>query len=133
MFAVAGLDWRSLPLALVAVLASGAVFTAAAVTVQSLAFWLGEMEQLARQVWEFTLAFSLYPKPLFSGSISFLLYTLIPAGFVGFLPVELVRAPSLALLAGVLAAALGWWLIALLVFHAGLRRYESGNRFGARG
>jgi ABC-2 type transport system permease protein len=133
MFAVAGLDWRSLPLVVVAVLASGAVFTAAAVTVQSLAFWLGEMEQLARQVWEFTLAFSLYPKPLFSGSISFLLYTLIPAGFVGFLPVELVRAPSLALLAGVLAAALGWWLLALLVFHAGLRRYESGNRFGARG
>jgi len=100
---------------------------------QSLAFWLGDVEQLSRQLWEFTLAFALYPRPLFAGGISFLLYTLLPAGFVGFLPVEVVRQPSALLCLAAFGAALGWWLLASTVFSLGLRRYESGNRFGARG
>jgi ABC-2 type transport system permease protein len=56
----------------------------------------------------------------------------VPAGFVGFLPVELVRAPSAALAAAALGAAVGWTLLALFVFGRGLRRYASGNRIGAR-
>ena len=122
----------SLPFALVAVAVCGLVFTASAVVAQSLAFWLGDVSELARQLWNFTLNFSLYPRPLFGGAISFLLYTVLPAGFVGFLPVDLVRAPSLGLLLTVLAGCALWILLALAVFHAGLRRYESGSGFGAR-
>ena len=122
----------SLPFVVVAVLVSGLVFTASAVVVQSLAFWLGDVTELARQLWNFTLNFSLYPRPLFAGGISFLLYTVLPAGFVGFVPVDLVREPSLAQLVLALGACLGWCLLAFAVFHAGLRHYESGARFGAR-
>lgn len=116
-----------------AVASSGCVFTASGVIVQSLAFWIDGMETLARQVWEFTLTFSLYPRPLFSGELAFLLYTVLPAGFVGFLPAELVRAPSATLAVAALGAAVGWSLLALAVFRIGLRRYASGNRVGARG
>ena len=134
MLWIAGhLGATSLPFVLVAVAASCLVFTASAVVMQSLAFWLGDTAELARQLWNWTLNFSLYPRPLFGGAISFLLYTVLPAGFVGFLPVELVRAPSPGLLVTVLGGCLGWCLLALAVFHAGLRRYESGSRFGARG
>jgi ABC-2 type transport system permease protein len=126
-------DLANLPFVLLAVATSGAIFTAAGVLFQSLAFWLGDVEQLSRQLWEFTLTLALYPQPLFSGGISFLLYTLLPAGFVGFLPVEVVRAPSLLLCLGAAGAALAWCLLALGVFALGLRRYESGNTFGARG
>jgi ABC-2 type transport system permease protein len=115
-----------------AVASSGCVFTASGVIVQSLAFWVDGMETLARQIWEFTLTFSLYPRPLFSGELSFLLYTIVPAGFVGFLPAELVRAPSALLAAAALGSAIGWTLLALAVFRFGLRRYASGNRIGAR-
>ena len=117
------LGWTAL-----AVATSGTVFTASGVIVQSLAFWIDGMETLARQIWEFTLTFSLYPRPLFTGEIAFLLYTLLPAGFVGFLPAELVRAPSVPLALAALAASLGWTLLALFVFGRGLRRYASGNR-----
>jgi ABC-2 type transport system permease protein len=127
------LTLESLPFVALAVATSGLVFTAVIVTFQSLAFWLGDTEQLARQAWEFTLTFALYPRTLFSGGVSFLLYTLIPAGFVGFLPVELVRVPSAALCLAVFGGAVLWWLVALAVFAAGLRRYESGSLFGARG
>jgi len=115
-----------------AVATSACVFTASGVIVQSLAFWIDGMQTFARQVWEFTLTFSLYPRPLFSGQISFVLYTILPAGFVGFLPAELVRAPSLPLAAAALGASLAWTWLALFVFARGLRRYASGNRIGAR-
>lgn len=120
------------PFALVAVAVSGLVFTASAVVMQSLAFWLGDVTELARQLWNFTLNFSLYPRPLFGGAIAFLLYTVLPAGFVGFLPVDLVREPSLGQLALALAACASWCALALAVFQAGLRRYESGSQFGMR-
>jgi ABC-2 type transport system permease protein len=81
---------------------------------------------------EFTLTFSLYPRTLFSGELSFVLYTVLPAGFVGFVPAELVRAPSPALAAAALAAAGVWVGLALFVFRRGLARYASGNRIGAR-
>jgi ABC-2 type transport system permease protein len=56
----------------------------------------------------------------------------LPAGFVGFLPVELVRAPTPWLAAAALVSVCGWTLLALHVFRRGLRRYASGNRIGAR-
>ena len=131
MLSIAGhLDPASLPFVLVAVLVSGLVFTASAVVVQSLAFWLGDVAELARQLWMWTLNFSLYPRPLFAGGISFVLYTIVPAGFVGFVPVDLVREPSLGQLALAVAACAGWCALAFAVFHAGLRHYESGSRFG---
>ena len=116
---------------LLAVVASACVFTASGVIVQSLAFWLAGMETFARQISEFTLTFSLYPRPLFTGGVAFLLYTLVPAGFVGFLPAELVRAPSVPLALAALGASLVWSLLALYVFGRGLRRYASGNRIGS--
>jgi ABC-2 type transport system permease protein len=65
----------TVPLALVAVLVSGAVFTATGVLIHSLAFWLGRIETLARQLWEFTITFSIYPRPLFGGALKLLLFT----------------------------------------------------------
>ena len=134
MLGIAGaLAPASLAPALVAVATSACVFTASGVLLQSLSFWLEGMETFARQISEFTLTFSLYPRPLFSGELTFLLYTVLPAGFVGFLPAELVRAPSAALAAAALGASLAWTLLALFVFERGLARYASGNRIGARG
>ena len=127
------LDWAHAPFILFAIAASAIVFAASFVVFASFAFWLGEVEQLALQLRDFTLNFSLYPETLFGGGIQILLYTVLPAGFVGFLPVDVVRNPSIASCALALAGALAWWGLAVGVFALGLRRYESGSRFGTRG
>jgi ABC-2 type transport system permease protein len=133
MLGLAGaLEPASLAATGLAVASSACVFTASGVLLQSLSFWIEGMETFARQISEFTLVFSTYPRPLFSGGVSVLLYTVVPAGFVGFLPAELVRAPSLALAVAALAASLGWAGLAIFVFERGLARYASGNRIGAR-
>ena len=124
--------WPTVPIALLAVLISATIFVAAGVILHSLAFWLGRIDNLARQMWEFLVTFSIYPRPIFSGALQLLLFTLIPAGFIGYLPVELVRDFQWSGLAAAVGGALAWAGLAIAVFQAGLRRYESGNRFGVR-
>ena len=102
------------------------------VIVHSLAFWMGNIESLSRQVTEFMVLFCAYPKTIFTGALKFALYTVIPAGFIAYLPVELVRKPDLLVLAGVVASVLVYASLAAWVFGLGLRRYESGNHFGVR-
>jgi ABC-2 type transport system permease protein len=121
-----------IPLAIAVVLLAATVFVSSGVILHSLAFWLGEVDSLARQVWEFLITFSLYPPTLFSGGLRLLLFTALPAGFIGYLPVELLRRFSPETLAVTSAATLGYALLARAVFRAGLARYESGNRISIR-
>jgi ABC-2 type transport system permease protein len=121
--------WRNWPLALVAITASTVVFVATGVLVHSLVFWLGRVEAVAWQAWDFLVTFSMYPRPLFSGVLKLVLFTLVPAAFVGWLPCELLRDFAWSDLALVVGSAAGWSTLAAWVFATGLRRYESGNAF----
>lgn len=122
----------SIPLVLVAVAAGAVVFVSVGVLFHSAAFWLGPVQTLARQMWEFLITFACYPDTLFAGGLRVLLFTALPAAFVGWLPAGLVADFTWGRLAGVVLGALGFAALAVLVFHAGLRRYASGNRFGVR-
>ena len=106
---------------------SATIFLAFHVLVQSLAFWMGNVSGLAAQATNALLTFSIYPITLFDGTAKLLLFTLIPAAFIGAVPAAFVRAFSWATLLELAAAALGFVSLAGFVFHRGLRRYESGS------
>lgn len=97
------------------------------VITQSLSFWLGNAEGLAGQMFNALLSFSTYPTVIFNGVIKFALFSVLPAGFIAYLPVQLLREFSVSLLAGLLLFTVGIVAASVLVFRAGLRRYESGN------
>jgi len=94
---------------------------------------VGNADNLAGQAINALLTFSLYPAEIFPGAIQWLLYTLIPAAFVGSLPAGLLSEFSWGRLAVLVAFAAGIALAARGVFRWGLRRYESGNLVGVRG
>jgi viologen exporter family transport system permease protein len=125
--------WQALPLVATAIAASAVVFIACGVVFFSLSFWLGRVDTLARQLWELTITFSLYPEPLFGGMLRFVLFTVLPAGFVGYLPARLVRNGSAFDAIVLLGAAGAYLLFAVGLFDRGLRRYSSGSRFGTFG
>ena len=114
---------------LLAILASAVVVVACGIVFFSLAFWLGNVDSLARQLWELLITFSLYPEPLFGGVLRLALFTLLPAGFVGYLPVRVLHAPSVPLVCLLVLGASAYLGFAVLVFDRGLRRYASGSRF----
>ena len=127
------LSWSSAPLVILAVVASAVMFLATGILFFSFAFWLGKVETIARQLWELLITFSLYPEPLFGGVLRLVLFTILPAGFVGYLPVALVRHPSLPQAVLLCAGSAAYLTLAVLVFHRGLRRYASGSRFSTFG
>jgi ABC-2 type transport system permease protein len=120
-------------LAAVLFMGIAAVILVSAVTmVHSLTFYLGNAEQIAGVFSEALLSFSLYPISLFSLTLRVILYTAIPAAFVSFVPVTLVKEFSLPLFLAFVAVAVGGVFLSRRVFYAGLKRYESGNLVAPR-
>lgn len=119
----------SLPVVALAIIASAIVMASSAVLFSSLAFWLGPVEAASRQLFESVIIFSTYPEPLFSGALRLLLFTLVPAGFVGYVPAQLIRSPSISGAVELIAAAGVYALVAAWVFARGLRAYCGGSRF----
>jgi ABC-2 type transport system permease protein len=103
------------------------VFVAFLTLVQSLAFWLGSASMIAMQASNAMITFALYPLTLFDGTAKLILFTVLPAAFIGSVPAEFVRSFSWGQLGMMTAAAGGLLALALFVFHRGLRRYESGS------
>lgn len=98
-----------------------------AVIAGSLAFYMGNAQYTSMQMTNAVITFSLYPETLFSGLARFLLYTVIPAGLVGAVPVEIIKSHNLWLLPGFVSAVVLIWIVAIGLFYTGLRRYESGS------
>lgn len=121
-----------LALVLLSMISGCLVFTALAIIAHSMVFWLGGVESLARKYCDSLFLFALYPTNIYSGLLQLVMFTLIPAGIIGYLPVELLRNFSWIDLAILLSSSIAFFALAFLVFHLGLKRYESGNQFGIR-
>jgi ABC-2 type transport system permease protein len=124
--------WATLPLFLLLGGLSGVIFIAFSVIAGALAFWLGQSQNLAMQLRNALLTFGLYPVDIFPNAVRVLLYTLIPAAFVGSLPAAMLTAFSWGKLLLLLAFTLVISLVARGIFYLGIRRYESGNLVTAR-
>jgi ABC-2 type transport system permease protein len=125
--------WSGIPIVILAGIAGALVLAATAVLLHSSAFWLGQTETASRQLYEVTLLFSLYPDTLFGGPMRWALFTVIPAGFVGYLPADLIRSPSLGVALALVMGVAAYVAFAVWVFHRGLRSYASGSRFATFG
>lgn len=117
---------------LLACVAAMAVVVGFLVLVQSLAFWMGNASLLTGNAVNAIITFSLYPITLFDGTAKLLLFTVIPAAFVGALPAQFVRTFDAASLGQLLLGATVFLGLAIVVFYRGLRRYESGSAIQVR-
>jgi ABC-2 type transport system permease protein len=114
-------------LTLAAVVCVALILVAFAILAGSLAFFLGNTQFASQQINMTLLTFALYPNSLFSGAARFMLYTIVPAAFVGSVPVQIVQERNGLLLLGLAGVAVLMWGLATAVFYTGLRRYESGS------
>ena len=108
------------------------VFLSASVISHSLAFWLGPIETLAHKYCDSLFLFALYPSNIYNGVLRFMMFTVLPAGLISYLPVELVREFSLANFLIVAGGSCFLCCLSLWIFNQGLKRYESGNQLGLR-
>jgi ABC-2 type transport system permease protein len=120
------LGWRDIPL-LVLMIAMGLVtYLAATVTFGTLAFWARGARSLSRDLADFLVMVSSYPGSIFTGPARWVVFTILPSGFVVLTPVEMLRRPSLQTLGVLLAAMIGYVAVAGVAFRVGLNRYRRG-------
>jgi ABC-2 type transport system permease protein len=119
--------WDGLARFVLGTILAATVFAAFLILMQSLAFWLGTMSNFTGLALNAMLTFGIYPITLFDNYAKLILFTLIPAALMGAVPAEFVRAFTWQTLTQLLAGAAIFLLIAVTVFKAGLKRYESGS------
>lgn len=114
------------PFLLLLALLSAVIFLSAIVMFYSLAFWVTRGSRFSDQLFETLIIFSSVPQHAQPFGIKFVMFSVLPAGFITMMPVALLHrfnGLDLALLAG---GAVFYALLAVLVFNAGVRRYVSG-------
>ncbi len=116
----------------IAALFSTLLFTFFHILTQSLAFYIGNAENLGYQFFIGFVTFSTYPTDIFKGMGRILLFTVIPAGFISYMPIGLLRTPEVGFLTGLLLVTALLGISAITVFYKGLARYSSGNRIGMK-
>jgi ABC-2 type transport system permease protein len=103
------------------------------IAIGSLGFFVGNSETLSEQ-WRFAfITLATYPDVLFEGKSRFLLFTLIPAGFINCVSVRALHNFSWLYALYAFLGALTFLAIGIAIFYLGLRRYESGNLMEMRG
>jgi len=106
------------------------IFISFLVLCGSLAFFLGNVEGLSQQMLGALVTFSTYPMNIFNGVVHILLFTILPAGFISFVPLQLLHHFAWPLFGGMCGFLLLIMLGAAGFFQLGLKRYESGNLLG---
>jgi len=112
---------------LIVSLLAAIVFVMAFTFFHSLTFWLGNASGLAEQAANAMLTLAMYPSDIFQGAVRFMMLTVLPAAFVGAVPLNVVRGLDLSGLVILAMAAAVITLVSSSVFYIGLRRYESGS------
>lgn len=126
------LDLKTISLFMIFTILIIIVFTSIRVFYHSFTFFLGNVEEFAQTAAELTTAFSIYPGSVFKGPERWLLHSLIPAGLVAYIPVELIKNFNFNKMLILLGADALIMILAIIAFNIGLRYYESGNRIGTR-
>ncbi|REE92946.1 ABC-2 type transport system permease protein [Paenibacillus taihuensis] len=112
---------------------SGVLIMAVTIIGGCLSFYVGNSEGIANQVFNSFLALSTYPSDIFRGFAKALLFSIIPAGFISYLPIGLMRDFDAIFVLEAVAVTLGFLGIGIFFFHRGLRKYSSGNAIALRG
>lgn len=122
----------STPLILISMISGTLVFSSINIIAHSAAFWMGSVESLSKKYCDALFLFALYPTNIYSGFLQVVMFTLLPAGVITYLPVELIRNFSWLQLLILIVSSLSFFGLAFFVFYRGLKKYESGNQFGMR-
>lgn len=126
-FASGQVSWLGAGRFLLGLILAAIVFVSFLVIVQGLAFWLGTGGAVTDIAINAMVTFALYPITLFNNGAKLILFIIIPAAFMGAVPAGFVRSFSWSSLGLMSLASFGFLLLAILIFHLGLRHYESGS------
>jgi ABC-2 type transport system permease protein len=108
--------------ALVSVLAA-TIVVAFILAWESLSFHVSSGREVAGVAFTAMVVLSTYPAAIYAGIVKLIVFTVVPAAFIGSVPADVVLDPTWRQLGLLVVAALTSWIVALAAFQHGLHRY----------
>ena len=103
------------------------------ILIRILSIWIGEVDKIAH-IYENSLfiTFSTYPFEIFGGFIKFMMFTVVPAAYVSYIPIKLLNKFDLKIFLILIIATVFYSAFAIKVFYKSLEKYESGNNIAMK-
>jgi len=111
---------------------SGLILLNFSIIINSMTFFTGRNSGLSAFILESLLCCSMYPIDIFRGFVKLLLFTLLPAAFISYVPVCIIKELNWNKIALLLIITVLFTCISRFTFYYGLKRYTSGNLITAR-
>ena len=132
MLFIYGFTFKNFVLFTVFSITGGLIMASVAVILASLSFWISKSDAIAEKGNSMLTSFGTYPDGIFKGFVKLILFTLIPIGFINYIPVRLLTNFNLGYFFLVIAVTIIIVMLAFLIFYRGLKRYSSSNLMIAR-
>ncbi len=132
MLTLFGLNIENLLLFILFSILGGLILVSISVIFSSLSFWFGKVDIIANTTNSLMINFATYPDGIFKGIIKVLFYTIIPIGFVNYLPIKIMTEFNLLYLLLIIFSTIFFVTLAFIIFYRGLRKYSSSNLMNAR-
>lgn len=131
--AIAGASWWWY-LAIIPVSIIGAlIYTAIVTCFQTLSFYIKRGSSIAELIDVGTVMFTNYPPVIFNTVVKLMLFTIIPCGFMVFVPAEFIFLSfNVWWILAMIGFATILLIMAFILFKLGLKKYNSGNLMGGR-
>lgn len=107
---------------------SSLFFVCTNVILRVISVWIGDTSNI-EHIYTNTLliSFCTYPENIFPKVVKFLMYTVIPAGYIAFIPINIIALYNFSLLLILIPVAIIYILLTILICQKALKRYESTN------
>lgn len=108
-------------------------FLSTEIILRSVCVWLGDTEILSdRYIHVLLTQFSTYPQNIFPKTVKVMLYTIIPAGFLSYLPIDLIHEFDVKKIIIYVISGLVYLIVSIKVFYSAIKHYNSGNNMNLR-
>lgn len=114
------------------IICGGLISVEVAVIYNSLCFWFVKADALADSLYTSIITFATYPDTIFKGSVKLILYTIIPAGLVAFIPFRIMLKFSVCEILILVCLVFSLGFLASCIFNNGLKRYSSSSLMVSR-
>lgn len=109
------------------IITGGIILVSVTVILSSFSFWFQRADMISEVGNSIMINFATYPEGIFKGLIQILFYTVLPIGFVNYLPVQLLFTFDFQSLLIIFLIMVLFVILAFCFFYRGLRRYSSSN------
>lgn len=92
-----------------------------------MSFYFGNVEYAANKIMRTMFDLIYFPQSIFTGIIKIISMSIIPAFFIGMLPVQLIKEFNIYSFLLLITFVIIQTIIAFMLFNKGLKYYESGN------